>query len=398
MKILHIDETFHPNYGYQCNPLSKFQKKAGNDVWIIAPDGKFNYHFYTAVFGENMDELAENDKRYEDAYGVKIVRVHGKRRIMGRLLYNVEELCKRIDEINPDVILVHCVETLTAMIVMKKYKNRYPMVFDSHMLSMATKNKFAKIYEVGYRLLITSLIKKKKYTVIKTQDDDYVTTHLGIPKEQTIFISFGTDTLFFCPDEKVKEDFLKENNLPADTFVISSTGKLNENKGGMLFAEAVAKKFDTERPVAVVVLGSFKGEYQEKVKEMLDKSENRVIYYPFQKYLNLPKFYQIADVTVFPKQCSMSFYDAQSCGSPVVSEDNNINIDRNSHGNGLCFKAGDAQDFKAKLEEIMNMPEEEYKKMRKNSCDFVTRDYSYEKIAKQYTDILEAEYKRFYNK
>lgn len=397
MKILHIDETFHPNFGYQCNPLAKFHQRAGNEVYIIAPDAKFIYPLYHS-FGEYGEHLDDDDRVYESTTGVKIVRVHGKTRISGRLVYDYSELFSAIEKINPDVMLVHCVETLTAMVVMRKYKNKYPMVFDSHMLSMATQNKFVKIYEVAYRALITSFIKKKKYAVIKTQDDDYVVEHLGIPAEQTKFISFGTDTSIFCPDKKVRAEFLKEHGLPENTFVISSTGKLNEPKDGMLFAKAMSEKFNTDRPVAIAIVADFSGEYEKAVKKILDESENKIIYYPVQKYLDLPKFYQIADVTVFPKQCSMSFYDAQSCAVPVISEKGKVNEDRNSHGNGLCFNCGDVDDFRAKLEELMNMPSEEYEKMCQNSYDFVYREYSYEFIAQQYTDMLVEAYNKFHNK
>lgn len=397
MKILHIDETFHPNFGYQCNPLAKFQQKAGHKVTVIAPEAKFIYPLYHS-FGEFGETLVDDDKRYEDATGVKIVRVPGRCYLLGRLIYKAQVLYDEIERINPDVILVHCVETVTAMRVMRRYKKRYPMVFDTHMLSMASINKFAKIYEIGYRALITRSIKKKQYTIIKTQDDDYITNHLGVPKEQTKFISFGTDTIIFCPDKKVRENFLKENNLPENTFVISSTGKLSKAKAGKLFAETVAKKFNTERPVAIVVVADFSGDYEKEVKDMLDKSENQIFYYPVQKYLDLPKFYQVADVVVFPKQCSMSFYDAQSCAVPVISEKGHVNEERNSHGNGLCFNCDDANDFRTKLEEMMNMPSEEYEKMCENSYNFVAKDYSYEVIAKQYTDVLEAEYNRFHKK
>lgn len=387
MRILHIDETFHPNYGYQCNPLAKFQAKQGHEVFIIAPEAKYIYTVYRA-FGETGANLDQDDKMYEELTGVKIVRASGKGYIAGRLNYDTVDLYEKIESIDPDVILVHCVETLTAIRVMRKYKNRYPMVFDSHMLSMATQNKFAKIYEKAYELLVTSLIKKKKYIVIKTQNDNYVVSHLGVPEEQTTFISFGTDTSLFCPNESVRKAFLAEHNLPENAFVITSTGKLNEQKGGKLFAEVVSKKFVTDRPVVIVVVADFSGDYEKEVKSVLDNSENRVIYYPVQKYTDLPKFYQIADVAVFPKQCSMSFYDAQSCGVPVISEKGNVNEDRNSHGNGLCFECGNAVDFKDKLEQIMNMPEVDYKKMKENSYNFVYEEYSYDFIAQQYTDVL----------
>ena len=139
----------------------------------------------------------------------------------------------------------------------------------------------------------------------------------------------------------------------------------------------MSKKFVTDRPVVIVVVADFSGDYEKEVKSVLDNSENRVIYYPVQKYTDLPKFYQTADVAVFPKQCSMSFYDAQSCGVPVISEKGNVNEDRNSHGNGLCFECGNAVDFKDKLEQIMNMPEVDYKKMKENSYNFVYEEYCY---------------------
>ena len=35
MRILHVDETFHPAFGYQCNPLAKFQRMQGHEVIIL---------------------------------------------------------------------------------------------------------------------------------------------------------------------------------------------------------------------------------------------------------------------------------------------------------------------------------------------------------------------------
>lgn len=387
MKILHVDDTFHPNFGYQCNPLAKFQCKAGNEVYIISPEAKHIYSVYHS-FGEYGDHLDEDDAKYENNTGVKIVRVRAKGYIQGRLNYFKADLLKAIDDIKPDVILVHCMETITAMYLMRKLRRKYPMAFDSHMLSMASKNKFSKLFDAAYKLFFTRVIKKEKYTVIKTQNDDYVNKHLGVPQELSKFISFGTDVLLFCPDNTAKHKFLKEHNLAEDTFVITSTGKMTESKDGMLLARTVRQKFAGDRDVAVVVVAEFIGEYEKNVKEEFDKSENKIFYYPVQRYTDLPFFYQIADVTVFPKQCSMSFYDAQSCGSPVISEKGHVNEERNSHGNGFCFDCGSVDDFRNQIQKLIDMPKEEYEKMRLNSHKFVTENYSYDKIASQYTEVL----------
>lgn len=304
---------------------------------------------------------------------------------MGRLNYG-NEIFEVVEQVKPDVLFVHCVETLTAMRFLWKRPN-HPMMFDSHMLSMASHNKFAKVYEVVYRNVFTRIIKKNGYYVIRTQDDDYVNSHLGIPENLTPFISFGTDTILFSPNDEVRKRFRQEYNIAQDDFVVVYTGKLTENKGGKLLAEAFRKKFEV--PVTLVCVGKpLNDDYGREVQKILDESENRIITFPTQNYLNLAQFYQVADLSVFPKQCSMSFYDAQACGLPVVSESNNVNCDRCSHQNGDNFEAGSVEDFRAKIMRFAAMSKEEHEQYRKNSRAFVEAGYDYADIARQYTDYL----------
>ena len=269
------------------------------------------------------------------------------------------------------------------------------MIFDSHMLAMASENKFSKVFEIGFKTFITPVIKRNKYMVIKTQDDDYVNKHLGIPEKNTKFISFGTDTALFRPDTNVRKVFIEKHKLDDDAFIIVSTGKLSESKGGMLLADCVREPFKTRRQVVVVIVANLNGEYETMVKDKLNKSNNKVIYYPVQNYLDLPQFYQIADVTVFPKQCSMSFYDAQSCASIVITEKGNVNEQRCSHGNGFCFEQGNVDDFRKMIQKLIDMDPTDFQRMKNNGLHYVTDNYSYEKIAAEYTQQMELAIQRF---
>ena len=389
MKILHVDETFHPSYGYQANPLAKFQQAQGNEVYIATVEKKWLYPVFRA-FSDDGSGLEEADARYEAETGVKIIRVHAKGYYMRRLIYT-REIFDVVDQIKPDVIFVHCVETLTAMrfLLNRKMRKNYPMLFDSHMLSIASSNPYAAIYEKFYKAIFTRLIRKHKYTVIRTQDDKYVNTHLGIPEEQTPFISFGTDTMLFHPDEEVKRSFREEHNIPQDAFVVVYTGKLSPPKNGKLLAASVMEKYPF--PFALILVGSPPPTvYGNEVKELFKLSENQIVRFKTQNYMDLGKFYQAADLSVFPKQCSMSFYDAQACGLPVLSEDNNINVDRCSHNNGFNFKAGDMADFRAKIIEIANLSAEQRKEISENALSFIRNGgYDYANIAQQYTDYLQ---------
>ena len=388
MKILHIDETFHPSYGYQCNPLAKFQRKQGHEVTIATVEKKWIYPVYK-TFGDDGSGLEEADERYEHTTGVKIIRMPAKGYVMGRLVYT-KEVFNVVDQVQPDVLFVHCAETLTAMrfLFNRKIRKSYPIMLDSHMLAMASVNKLAEVFQWVYRLVFTRIICKNGYEVIRTQDDRYVNTHLGIPDKQTPFISFGTDTMLFQPSAQVRTEFRAKHGIDQDAFVVVYTGKLSEAKNGELLARAFEKKY--QKPVTLVCVGTPPDtDYGRKVKSLLEASENQVLMFPTQNYLELAQFYQAADLSVFPKQCSMSFYDAQACGLPVLSEDNNVNVDRCSHGNGMNFKAGDLQDFRRCIQAACDMPKDEYEQMRKNAYRFVTEGYSYEDIAARYTERLQ---------
>lgn len=384
MRIVYVDETFHPAYGYQSNPLAKFQNKQGNEV-IIVTVSKDQIHPVYRAFGDNGETVEEDDKKYTLNTGVKIVRVKTYGYFMHRAVYN-NTLFKTVRSLNPDVVFVHCVETLTAMRFLM-HKKEWPLLFDSHMLSMASQSKFVGMYEAVYRAFFKRIIEKNQYFVIRTQDDNYVNHNLGISESLTPFISFGTDTMMFAPSSQVRDSFRKANNIPEDDFVVIYTGKLTAEKNGMLLADAFYEKFDTN--VTLVCVGSPPDdEYGKNVVNRLKESKNRVIMFPTQGYMDLPKFYQMADLSVFPKQCSMSFYDAQSCGLPVVSEENNVNCQRCSHDNGDNFKPGDVADFRAKILKFAHMDREEWGRFSKNSRKFIESGYDYALIAEEYTRYL----------
>lgn len=384
MKIVYVDETFHPAYGYQSNPLAKFQQVQGNDVTIVTVS-KDQIHPVYREFGDNGESVEKDDELYQKVTGVKIVRVKTKGYFMHRAVYS-HDVFEAVRNEKPDVVFVHCAETLTAMRFLL-HRKEWPMMLDSHMLSMASQSRFVGAFEWVYRAIFRRIIEKHNYYVVRTQDDDYVNTHLGIMKELTPFISFGTDTIMFCPSAEARDKFRKEYDIGENEFVVIYTGKLTEAKGGKLLAETFKEKFDV--PVTLVCVGTPPdSDYGREVQRILDASKNRVIMFPTQKYMELAPFYQMADLSIFPKQCSMSFYDAQACGLPVVSEANNVNCDRCSHQNGDNFEAGSVEDFRAKIMKFATMSKEEREQYRKNARAFVEAGYDYADIARQYTDYL----------
>ena len=399
MKIVYVDETFNPAYGYQSNPLAKFQQKQGNEIVIVTVSRDQLHPVYRA-FGDDGKSLEHDDEVYQKITGVKIVRVKTKGYIRNRAILS-HSIFRVVRNQKPDVVFVHCAETLTAMRFLL-HRKEWPLMFDSHMLSMASKSKFVFVFESLYRSLFRRIIEKNKYYVVRTQDDDYVNTHLGINKSLTPFISFGTDTILFSPSEQVRKEFRKRNNIGENEFVVIYTGKLTEAKGGKLLAEAFMKRFDLPVPVTLVCVGTPPdNEYGREVKVLLDKSENKVLMFPTQKYIDLSQFYQMADLSIFPRQCSMSFYDAQACGLPVVSEDNNVNRERCNHNNGSNFIPGNVEDLRNKIIRFAGFDSKTMLYYKRNSREFIESGYDYADIAREYTRYLQISienYKKIHNK
>ena len=386
MTIVNIEDFFHPSAGYQINILPKYLSKFGHKVYIITSQMEKVPQSLTSFFGRDNIEIL--DKEYQEKYNIEIIRLPLNSFISGRAIFT-KELEKVIKQLKPDVLYVHGNDTFVGMWALLKYKKwKIPLVMDSHMLKIASKNRFNKIFHWFYRKVFTPKIVKYKIPIIRTQDDLYVEEVLGIPIRQAPWISYGSDTLLFYPNEEVKMAFREEYGIEKGGFVVVYTGKLDESKGGRLLAETFQKKFNVSKNVTLIVVGNTVGDYGREVDELFSKSENRIIRFPTQKYQDLAKFYQIADLSVFAKQCSLSFYDAQACGLPVLSEDNNINIDRCSYNNGWNFKANDVDDFRAKIELAVNMETDKYKEVSDNAYNYIINKYNYEDKAREYEAIL----------
>jgi glycosyltransferase involved in cell wall biosynthesis len=388
MKIVHIEDFFHPDAGYQINILTKFMAEQGHDITIVTSKIDNVPRNLTHFFG--MDNILQRDNDFYKNTGVKIIRLDvnfffSNRAIFKKNIYNV------VNQMSPDIIYVHGNDTFTGIrFVLNIKKFSAPLIMDSHMLEMASRNRFSKLFRWFYKKFITPIIIKRNIIVIRTQNDDYVIKHLGIPERLTPWISVGSDTKLFYEDRKVRSNFRQELGISLEDFVVLYTGKLDIYKGGLLLAEAFQEKFETNKKIILIIVGNIGSDnYGKLVKNTLEKSKNRIIIFPTQKYVDLPKFYNASDLSIFPKQCSLSFYDAQACKLPVLSEDNNINKDRLSYNNGMTFMRDNLVDFRKKIVEIADMDLDKQFKMKEAARDYVVTNYDYKEITKEYMKYIE---------
>lgn len=388
MKILHLDDIFYPEAGYLVNIISKYEVLEGHEVIVLTSTVE-NWAPQRRVFwGDN--DIEERDALFEKRTGAKIIRYYAKWEISDRLYFD-RGYYSLINEINPDIIFIHNESGFNTFHFLIRYHiNRFPIILDTHMVDFAAGKKLRHLFYYFYRHTFARIIINNKIIVIRTQEDDYVKKRLGIPLELAPFISFGSDLTIFHPDKLVKKKMRNKLGIPEDSFVVIVTGKLTEGKGGMLLAETFYKRFTEDKIVTLITVGTATDdEYGRRVSGRLEKSENMVVRIPTQKYYDLAQYYQCSDLAVFAKQCSLSFYDAQACGLPVVLEDNSVNLTRVTNNNGKVFKSGDVKDFRDKIKEFIELDNAEMSIYADNAVQLIKNSYNYENISRKYTALME---------
>lgn len=392
MKIVQIEDFFHPDAGYKVNILSKYFTRMGHETVIITAELDKIPDYLTAFFGR--DDIAARDREYEERYGVKIIRRPIWAYVSGRAIFK-DNLAKLVNSMNPDILYVHGNDTVMGMWLLQHRKELCcPIITDSHMVEMASQNPLRKLYRAYYKRFVAPIIVKNSIPVIRAMDDDYVERCLGIPLSLAPWISYGSDTILFHPDKAAGAKFRRENGIADDAFVVLFAGKLDESKGGMLLAELMNREIKTDKELVYLIIGNATGDYGEAVEKRMAESRYRVVRFPTQKYSELASFYQAADIGLIAKQASLNFFDMEACGVPVLSEDNNLNAARTDHDNGWLFAADNADDFSAKLEMIVNLDAKELAKASENAYEYVKEYYDYSKKALEYIEIIEKVYER----
>ena len=385
MRIIHVEDYFFPRAGYQINLLSKYMARKGHEVHIITSKPKPKNTDLNAFFSANY---AKEDAVFEKNHNVKIYRYNSLFEYSGRLWISVN-LTKKIIGLNPDVIFAHGNDTLTSMRITLRYKKlKTPLVLDSHMLRMASKNKFASLFRFFYRVFITPSIIKNKIPVIRTQESNYVNNDLKIPENLTPHISFGSDVQLFSIDNKKKHEFRARNKIADDVKILVYAGKMIQDKGVDLLLNALEKVSD-EKLVLLLVGNIPNSAYGELLKKLIENLNITTLRYPTQSYENLAYYFKISDFAVFPKQSSLTFFEAQSAGLPVILEDNAINKKRIHNENGRLFERESTEDLQRAISYYIDLSKEQLLTMSEKIRKHIVENYDYSLITDEYLNIME---------
>jgi glycosyltransferase involved in cell wall biosynthesis len=209
-------------------------------------------------------------------------------------------------------------------------------------------------------------------------------------KSKEYYLSFQKDIdhkLFFCPYSvdndfyfsKAKEYLLKKDELkkelgiPLGLPVILFLSKLIHWKRPMLLLKIFTK---LNIPSVLLYVGSGY-RYRDLKKLVARKNIKNVVFFGFQNYNQIPKFYAISDIFVFPslgESWGLVVNEAMCFGLPIITTERVMSgYDLVRHGeNGYIVKPHDEQGLQDHLEYLLSHPEERIR-MGKVSLEIIAK-------------------------
>jgi glycosyltransferase involved in cell wall biosynthesis len=388
LKILHIEAEFMTHLGYQANLLSRYMSEEHEVIILSTNLNQVRKHQQVYLTGVKVT----SDKEYFEKYGIKIIRVPSYLIISDRHIWS--SIRNKVLSINPDVIFLHNNDTFVSIryLLFDLKKINKPIILDSHMVNFASRNRFSPIFYVAYRKCITPIIVRNRITVVKTVQSDFLQDAFEIPNSLTPLVSFGSDIELFVPNSNKKKSFRSSNKISNNDVIFVYSGKLSPDKNGLFFAKSIQKEIGfNNRKALFIIIGNTVGEYGNEIEKIFGMSENRIIRIPLQSYFDLPFFYQVSDVGLIPYAGSLSFFDMQSTGLPVIWSDIEMNKSRSNPNTTYLFKANSIDDFRRSILDCLKLTDKALFDLSVSAREYIVDNYSYRDISNDYINIMKEE-------
>jgi spore coat protein SA len=196
-------------------------------------------------------------------------------------------------------------------------------------------------------------------------------------------IDLGTDDQLFVFSLADRKKLRRQYHLNDDTFVAIYSGKLIRQKGIDILLQAFAQLLANFPDSHLVIVGNGPQDYEQECRSIAQAFGNHVTWENYLPTTELPKYYSMADVAVWPLQESTSMNDAAACSLPFIANNEIGARKRISNNNALLYKKGNAKDLAQQLLYLANHPQER-KAMGQRGRQLVADKLSWSSLAAQY--------------
>ncbi|MEW6400636.1 MAG: glycosyltransferase family 4 protein [Chloroflexota bacterium] len=387
MKIVVVTDWFAEKMGYAENFLPKALASLGVEVHVITSNVQpyFSDPFYKEVYEPYIGPgIVECGVRQLDGYTLHRLP-HGRWR--GRL--RISGLLECIRQIKPEIVQTfdtHCLSTYE--LTLAKPWLGYKLFHESHLHAsvfapmtqgMDIQQRFKWMVYATTLGRIVSLMAEKCYPV-SIDAADIIVQFFGFQPSKISICSLGVDTDLFkiacdTPLQNARQELRKQLGFTPDEIVCIYTGRLTNDKGPLVLAEAISTLVSQGLPFR----GLFVGSGQKPEQEAIEACPGCVTH-PFVPVQELARFYQAVDIGVWPKQESTSQLDAAACGLPIIVSDK-VSVHERVDGNGLHYEEGNSDHLAQQIRKLSDAAIRA--RMGEIGAENMRINFSWQRIAKE---------------
>ena len=353
MRVAILSYTFPRGMGYIGNMLPRHLARLGADVHYLTMDlpHYFQSDAPSRTYGgfEGLSVTAPGSVERLDGFTLHGLahRVSlGQKRYVG--------LANKLAELRPDVV-----QSLVAIgwppleAAMLQRRFGYSLFTGNHthasVFPLATSDSrwwhTARLRNLATRFLPGRYISRhiEKCYAPAVDCADVAVRFFGVEPSKIALVPLGVDTDLFRPPSTADE-FARRRETRAsmgfgdDDVVFVYTGQFTEGKNPLLLARAVERLAAAGSPARGMFVGN--GIQAAQIAAL----GRCVAVHDFVPNSDLVRFYQAADVGVWPTQESTSMLDAAACGLPLVVNDTLQAVER-IDGNGVQYRLNDLDDL-----------------------------------------------------
>ena len=385
MRIIHIIDYLQPKLGYQETFLAREHAKAGHEVYVVTSD-RYSPSIYEAN-KELLDGRIVGAGLFEEE-GIRLWRLRTLFEIP-RAIW-IRGLEDKIQELRPDIVVVHAIVTFGAIRVarLKKKLGGFKLIYDDHMTFDNSTSVLRVLYPL-FRWNYSHLIQETADAFVGVADAsrEFMIKRYGIPPERITVIPLGADHELFRFDEAARQQIRSQFSLNQNDVVFVYSGKIVPQKSLNILIEAV-KLMKSYNNLRVLLVGDGPSTYVEKMKLAIRDAVlvDKFIWHNAVPNRELYRFYSAADVGVWPRGASIGQREAMACGLPIIISEDSMVTDLVSYGNGLICQEDKPQDLARQMEKLLNS--ELRRQMGHKSRKLVEEKLSWRIIAGQFVELV----------
>lgn len=209
---------------------------------------------------------------------------------------------------------------------------------------------------------------------------------------KVFYVPLGIDVEKFNPG--ISPVALRQNlGIKNNEKVILFSSRLKKEKGIHLLLKVFPTILENCKDVRLVIVGS--GEFEHKARIMVEKNKikDRVLFTGSVDYADLPRYYSLADIFVFPtirvEGLPYTILEVMACGKPIIaSRIGGIPSAIESDREGILFNPGDTKELQERIMTLLKNPEKR-RALGQQAREKVLRNFTREKMIDETLAIFE---------